>query len=294
MLKRIKYHLAIFFLSALVIGGCDQLTAPELTAPEPAASSQPGTVQVLLTDAPFPFDLVDSANVEIERVELLSEEEGVQVISEEEQAFNLLTLRDGVTTPLGEVELPAGRYDQIRLIVDDSASVVLKNGTRYNLKVPSGTETGIKVLTGGLEISGEEQATVTLDFNVEESFVVQGNPDTPAGIKGFLFKPVVKLKDIEQEKSKAREELTGIVDEINTSDAGDVESVVVGDTKILVNSETSVEGLDDLSALTLGSEIYVEYAEQEDGSLLALAIEVDAEEGDEDNSGDEQSGEQNG
>ena len=294
MLIRTKYHhLALLFFFALVLGGCDQLTAPNMTAPEPAASShsQPGTVRVLLTDAPFPFDLVESANVEIERVELLSDEEGVQVLSEEEQAFNLLTLRNGVTTPLGEIELPAGRYDQIRLIVDDSASVVLKNGTRYDLKVPSGTETGIKVLTGGLEISGEEQATITLDFNVEESFVVQGNPNTPAGIKGFIFKPVVKLKDIDQEEGEEEiedtGELTGTVDEINTSDAGDVESVVIGGTEILVNGETSVEGLADLSELAPGSEVYVEYTEQDDGDLLALEIGIAAEE-----DGGEESGEE--
>ncbi len=33
---------------------------------------------------------------------------------------------------------------------------------------------------------------MTLDFDLEKSFVVQGNPNTAAGIKGFHFKPVVK------------------------------------------------------------------------------------------------------
>ena len=31
-----------------------------------------------------------------------------------------------------------------------------------------------------------------LDFDVSRSFVVQGNPSTPAGIKGFIFKPVIR------------------------------------------------------------------------------------------------------
>jgi hypothetical protein len=60
--------------------------------------------------------------------------------------------------------------------------------------VPSGSQTGIKVKMESMDLSlaPESVTDVTLDFDVSESFVVQGNTDTPAGISGFSFKPVVK------------------------------------------------------------------------------------------------------
>jgi hypothetical protein len=33
---------------------------------------------------------------------------------------------------------------------------------------------------------------IVLDFNLDRSFVLKGNMNTPAGIKGFNFKPVIK------------------------------------------------------------------------------------------------------
>jgi hypothetical protein len=33
-----------------------------------------------------------------------------------------------------------------------------------------------------------------VDFDVDDNFVLQGNPETPAGIHGVLFTPVLKEK----------------------------------------------------------------------------------------------------
>lgn len=181
---------ALFGLAAMV--GCDML-----------GSSDTGTMRVLLTDAPFPFEMVESANVTIERVEVVSETEGIINITEdwtEPELFNLLDLRDGVTALLGEVEVPVGTYEQVRLIVEEEASVVMTEaagGEVYHLKIPSGTETGVKIPLQGLEVEGDSHITLTLDFVVDESFVVLGDPSTPAGVEGFNFKPVVKLLDVE-------------------------------------------------------------------------------------------------
>lgn len=282
MKRHWTHYLGIFLLIGLV-GGCDNLMAPDMTGGEPA------TVRLHLTDAPFPFDLVDSTNVTIERVELVSEEEGVVTVSEEEQAFNLLELRDGVTAPLGEVEVSEGTYEQVRFIVNEEAEVVMKDGTTYSLKVPSGTETGIKILTNGLEVDASTLTDITLDFNVEESFVVQGNPNTPAGIKGFIFKPVVKLADVERSpedeagetedseedaEETEEEELSGSVE-----DVGD-DYVIVDGTELAVNEETELSGIAELSELEVGTTVEVAYVLQEDGSRLALTLAVDGEDDD--------------
>jgi hypothetical protein len=33
---------------------------------------------------------------------------------------------------------------------------------------------------------------VLVDFDVDQNFVIQGNPETPAGINGILFTPVLR------------------------------------------------------------------------------------------------------
>lgn len=154
-----------------------------------------GRFTVLLTDAPFPFDLVKEANVTIGRVDVVTDAEVVTIL-EEERTFNLLDLRDGVTAVLAEEELPEGSIAQIRLIVTD-AEVVLDDAsmTTFDLFIPSGAQTGLKIVLGAFVDAGAE-TIVTLDFDVEDSFIVQGNPDTPAGIRGFLFKPVVRVADV--------------------------------------------------------------------------------------------------
>ena len=44
----------------------------------------------------------------------------------------------------------------------------------------------------GVDISGGETVLV-VDFDVNQSFVIQGNPNTPAGINGVLFKPTLRV-----------------------------------------------------------------------------------------------------
>lgn len=176
------------------ISGCDLV-----------GTSGTATMRVLLTDNPFPFDLVESANVTIERVEIVSESEGVINVTTdwtEPQEYNLLELRDGVTALLGEVEIPEGVYEQIRLVVGEEASVVMnaegeEDAVVYDLKIPSGTETGVKIPLHGLDVEQDSYVTLTLDFVVDESFIVLGNSGTPNEIQGFNFKPVVKLLEVE-------------------------------------------------------------------------------------------------
>lgn len=186
---------AAFLAAVLFLGmaGCDFLGA-----------SSTGTLRLHLTDAPFPYDLATAANVTIDRVEIVPDTDGDDaedeegsptVLSEEEQEFNLLELQDGVTALLAETELEAGSYTQLRLIVSE-ASVVFEDKIRFELKVPSGAQTGIKILLPDFEVEEDGVTELTLDFDVDESFVVQGNPSTETGIKGFLFKPVVKPVDL--------------------------------------------------------------------------------------------------
>ena len=163
------------------------------------------SVRVLLTDAPS--DFIASAEVWISRVYLQGgDDEGteggrVDLFNgpENPQHYDLLTLQDGVTADLtGAVDVDVGLYGSLRLVVD-RALVTLVEGVSFEdetnsatLFVPSGSSSGIKVLlTGDLEAVEGETTTLTVDFDVDQNFVIQGSAG-PGGIRSIMFTPVLR------------------------------------------------------------------------------------------------------
>ncbi|MBI3790570.1 MAG: DUF4382 domain-containing protein [Gemmatimonadetes bacterium] len=154
-----------------------------------------GTLNVQLTDAPV--DRVQSAVVWISRVYLIggSDTTGGQVtISNTPTQFDLLNLQSGVTTSLGTATIPVGTYTQMRMIVD-SARVTLKAPLTFvggsavkMLTVPSGQQTGVKVVFGAPLVITPGQTVLVADFDVARSFVMTGPIAAPTGV---LFKPVI-------------------------------------------------------------------------------------------------------
>lgn len=167
---------------------------------EHSKESLSGKLKIQLTDAPFPSDLVAEANVTINKIEIRkaneNEENPYVTISEKEMSFNLLDLTNGVTAGLVDLDIKAGSYDLIRMHVSES-NIVLSDGTVHNLKIPSGSKSGIKIFVDpSIEISGAKTTEILLDFDVSRSFKVQGNINSPKGIKGFIFKPVIKASNL--------------------------------------------------------------------------------------------------
>ena len=169
-----------------------------------SAKAGKGTVVIKLTDAPFPVSLVDQALVTIDKIEIRStvEVENAEgeienetlytVLFEGEKVVDLLDLQNGITTDLLSMDIEAGSYDLIRMHVT-SSEVILKDGTSFDLKIPSGSASGLKIkIAPELVIESGVESEVLLDFDVSKSFMVQGNMNTPAGIKGFMFKPVIR------------------------------------------------------------------------------------------------------
>ena len=197
-MKQAKLLFGIFTALAIVFfAGCNDMDNDQQ---KQVNGDQLGHLLIKLTDAPFPFDMIESATVNIFKVEIRKvgdgEEDGYPYIElplpDDSNGFNLLELRNGVTADLVEMGIEPGNYDLIRLYVDE-AELKVKEGDEYKVKVPSGQQTGIKIfMEPALKVVGELTTEVVLDFNLEKSFVLKGNANTPAGIKGFNFKPVVK------------------------------------------------------------------------------------------------------
>lgn len=157
-----------------------------------------GRLIIKVTDAPFPISYIESATVTITKVEIrkagdcISDGNPFSVIWEGSAEFNLLELRNGLVAELLDLEIPGGEYDLIRLYVDE-ASLKIKDGDNFSVKVPSGQQTGIKLfIDPGLIVEGGLTEELLLDFDLSNSFLMQGNMDSPAGIKGFNFKPVIR------------------------------------------------------------------------------------------------------
>ena len=110
---------------------------------------------------------------------------GWYTVSDQCQTVDLLTLQNGVTEAMGLAELPAGAYGQIRLVLTEAA--IVKDGLRQRLEVPSGDQTGIKVV-GGFSLHDGEATTITLDFDAGASVMyVDGR---------FIMRPVIQLVNV--------------------------------------------------------------------------------------------------
>jgi hypothetical protein len=197
---KIKLLSSFIILALLFFSGCSE----DLNTEESM-----GRLTVHLTDAPFPYDLISEANVTIFKVEARYKGDTMEgdenkdddgnsfiILMEEERDFNLLNLTNGITETLVDIDVPAGSYDLIRIYVK-GVNVVLKDGSIFDLKVPSGEQTGIKVfIKPSIVVSGELSSDLLLDFDVGRSFIPKGNIKNISGINGFNFKPVIKASNM--------------------------------------------------------------------------------------------------
>ncbi|MGQ8336733.1 DUF4382 domain-containing protein [Sunxiuqinia sp. A32] len=189
MMRKIGFLLGVFVVGIFVLISCSEDNSV-------SSLEGKGTVNIYLTDAPFPVDLVSKTMVTIDKVEIRkqatdSTEASFIVLSEEEAEIDLLMLSNGITENLASAELDAGMYDMIRLHVVNS-KVVLTDDTEFDLKIPSGSSSGLKVkIEPAIELTEGQTADVLLDFDVSKSFVVKGNWKG-GNINGFNFKPVVR------------------------------------------------------------------------------------------------------
>ena len=98
--------------------------------------------------------------------------------------YNLLDFRNGVDTILAGEEIAAGKISQIRLKLGHNNSIVLKNGETISLKVPSGSESGLK-LNLHAELEAGLAYVLTVDFDAAKSIVEHGNGK-------YSLKPVLR------------------------------------------------------------------------------------------------------
>jgi hypothetical protein len=176
----------LVMLTGLVAGaGCYR------DALDPSADLVPTTV--LLTDAPFPFSLVDRVEVYVSQIaasmtaDTLPGNQRWLIIAEPRRRYDFLALQRAVTAIAGTGQLPAGTYRAVRMIVNsDSSRVVLHGGRTARVRWPA---------TGAVEVPAvveqpldvDTGTTLVLDFDVGRSFGYNVDP-----LFDFVFAPVLR------------------------------------------------------------------------------------------------------
>jgi len=176
---------SIFFLSMLsffvLIGCSDQTTNVDPVDPN-------GRLKMYLIDSPA---ALDSVIICVTRVEVHKagndSTSGWFVINDSTRYFDLLQLTNGASAILGDTSLPAGQYTQIRLFIGDG-SYVIDQGIKYDLEVPSGSQSGLKLIHQ-FTIESNKLYELLLDFNVEKSIVITGNGQ-------YKLKPTIKVTPV--------------------------------------------------------------------------------------------------
>lgn len=172
--KTLNHALWIAFLG-IMLTACDT----DLTTILPDLNLTTFTVK--LTDNPTD---VEEVNIDLQKV-VLRGQNTWDTLEMDTYAgiYNLLDYQDGVTTVIGEGVTTLDYITEIRLVLGDENSVVA-NGETYELKVPSGSQSGLKVKLC-IDLSDVEEYELTLDFDALASLHQTGNGR-------YILRPVIR------------------------------------------------------------------------------------------------------
>lgn len=163
-------------LSVAFLGLCISLSACNKNE----SSSNMTKVSVRLTDGPGAYDAVF---LSIKEVRILSSE-GESTFALDTKPFNILRFRMGKDTLIASKDIPSGRLQEVRLILNETGNSVVINGMSYPLTTPSGQSSGVKIKVNETLESGVAY-TMLLDFDAAKSIVQTGNGK-------YILKPVIR------------------------------------------------------------------------------------------------------
>jgi len=185
---------------------CLALSAILLTGLMACSSGGSNTGQLSLSITDKPSDDYDAVYVTIREIAVHAASDAADTwttVATPNKTVNLLALANGVREQLALVDLASGHYTQLRLMIGTqqdggldiqgnphpSANYVIDTkGVVHDLKIPSGMQTGIK-LVQGFDINENGTTELTFDFDASRSVVVAGKSGK------YLLKPTIKVID---------------------------------------------------------------------------------------------------
>ncbi len=192
-----------------------------------------GTLNVAITDAAV--DQVKEVWVEFSEV-TLKPVDGDEIVFTFDPAKNidLLTLQDGNTEGLlPDARVPVGEYVWMRLGVNAKFDNVFDSYVRKNddiqveLRIPSGSETGLK-LQNGFTITQDQSTNLVIDWDLRQALV------DPIGQPGWYLRPALRVTDM-----AAYGTLQGSVAEALTMAEGCGDDATVGNAVYVYEGEVN-------------------------------------------------------
>ncbi len=158
-----------------------------------------GTINLSITDAPIDDSDVTGVFITINSMQYHKQDADWETFEgyNGPRTINLLNLTDGASELLGNFEMEAGTYTQLRFILDaplkgqgtptnPGCYLKYENGDSLALFVPSAGESGFKG-TGEFVVPSNGSVDITADFDARKSVV-------KAGVSGmYILKPTIRL-----------------------------------------------------------------------------------------------------
>ena len=169
-------------------------------------------MKLAVTDAPACG--YDSVNVTIEKVRVHQSSTASdtdsgwsEIVLSPALRVDLLALQNGALAELGQVTLPTGTYNQMRLVLADNNGAsspanwvkLSSDQSVVELKTPSGQQSGVKAKQFNIDIGANQLANFVIDFDACKSVVIAGNsgqyllkpqltviPRLVSGVAGFV------------------------------------------------------------------------------------------------------------
>ena len=185
---------ALRTVSPWLIGGT-AIAATLVACGGGGSSASTGTLQLAMTDSPgcgYDHVWVTVTKIRVHKSGTATDADSgwQEVIVPSVRKIDLLSLTNGALQELGSLPLPAGRYEQVRLVLSDAtlANSLVLSGTNneIELRTPSGQQSGYK-LQAHFDVTGNQVADMVLDFDACKSIVRAGNSGN------YNLKPVVAV-----------------------------------------------------------------------------------------------------
>ncbi|HJW71811.1 MAG TPA: DUF4382 domain-containing protein [Geothrix sp.] len=236
------------------------------------SSSGSTAMNVHLVDGPIAG--YQEVNLNIQTVEI-SGNGGWITLGTPNKTINLLNLVGGVEESLAAgATLPAGHYQQMRLTLGSGNTVKLSDGTVQPLTVPSGLQTGVKLVVN-FDVAAGTTKDVWIDFDAAHSIqLVQAGASS-----SYILRPTVwaydkvvtgsisgKLTD-----AATASALAGATVYAETLDAS-------GNARIARTATTDATGSYTLDLLPVGATYYV-VSQPSAGSTTVVAYDAKASDG---------------
>jgi hypothetical protein len=184
----------LLMATALGIAACGGGNSSGMMPGTSQAQTQMNQMRLSVADAP-PADNATHVIVVFTGVELTGNNGNpVTIMFSAPMSIDLMTQSNTASAVLFDQPIPAGSYGQIRLMVtaDGSANnsyIDFADGSRMGLRVPSGSETGFK-LVSGFTVPSSGVVDYTIDFDLRKAITCP-----PGQAPACILKPVERLVD---------------------------------------------------------------------------------------------------